>query len=68
MCHKNEIQIERLPPNTIENASAQNGIQNGKKSEKTIIQEALIRNRGNRNRVAKELDMRRSTHWRKIKS
>jgi transcriptional regulator with PAS, ATPase and Fis domain len=37
-------------------------------TEREVIEEALRRHRGNRNAVATELGMHRSTLWRKMKA
>ncbi len=67
MCHGGSIKPEHLPGKIVHNAALQNGGNGHPKSEKKIIEEALVRNRGNRNRVARELGMHRSTLWRKMR-
>ncbi len=68
MCHGRSIEPEHLPGKIVNAAALKNGYNNHPKSEKKIIEEALIRNNGNRNRVARELGMHRSTLWRKIRT
>lgn len=68
MCHEEEIKSEHLPPKMVNNATVQNGTSSNNKSERRIIEEALVRNHGNRSRVAQELGIHRSTLWRKIKT
>jgi len=68
MCHGSSIEPEHLPAKVVNAAALKNGRNDNPKSERKIIEEALIRNNGNRNRVARELGMHRSTLWRKIKT
>ena len=67
MCNNAEIQVEHLPPNIINECANTKGFVRDKKSEKVVIREALIRNKGNKTRTANELGMHRATLYRKIK-
>jgi PAS domain S-box-containing protein len=68
MCHGRNIRPEHLPGKIINMAALKNGQNGYPRNERKIIEEALTRNNGNRNRVAQELGMHRSTLWRKIKT
>ncbi len=70
ICRGNIIEPEHLPERileavrSIEERSGQPSY--GQSSEESIIREALVRNRGNRRKTADELNMHRSTLWRKM--
>jgi len=68
MCHDHEIQAEHLPNQIIKQSMKSSTLALDKKSEKEIILETLQRNNGNKTRSAHELDMHRSTLWRKLKT
>jgi len=67
MCSKDEIRVRHLPQDIVEAANGANGITSDARNEEEVIREALQRHLGNRNRVAEELGVHRSTLWRKIK-
>jgi transcriptional regulator of acetoin/glycerol metabolism len=70
ICRGNIIQIEHLPErilDAVHKAGKSHCIPfNGGSSEEAIIHEALVRNKGNRNKTARELGMHRATLWRKM--
>lgn len=68
MCHDREILPEHLPPGILSKAVIKNGNGSDPENEEALIKEALVRNRGHRSLVARELGMHRSTLWRKMKS
>jgi PAS domain S-box-containing protein len=68
MCGSEEIQTEHLPRHLVEFSGIQNGAHPGPQSEKQMIEEALIRHKGNRTQAAVELGMHRTTLWRKMRT
>ncbi len=68
MCHGDQIESCHLPANISETQVERVSISTNGNSEKKIIQDALRRNNGNRNKTARELGVHRSTLWRKLKS
>lgn len=67
------IEVEHLPLRIVE-AARENMNQHKRSSvaapetnEEAILREALVRHKGNRTKVAKELGLHRSTLWRKLK-
>ena len=68
MCHGDEIGLEDLPLAIANGAVLSASCIPEARNEKAMIEDALIRNRGQKMRVAQELGMHRSTLWRKIKS
>ncbi len=68
MCHGDEIGLEDLPLAIANGAVLSTGCIPEARNEKALIEDALIRNHGQKMRVAQELGMHRSTLWRKIKS
>ncbi len=67
MCEGEELLPEHLPPHvTTEVELAAHPLPPG--SERQMIEEALRRHQGNRSAAASELQMHRSTLWRKLKS
>ncbi len=67
MCHSKEILAEHLPQHILTEAVIKNGNGSDSENEEAVIKEALVRNRGHRTLVARELGMHRSTLWRKMK-
>lgn len=67
MCHDQEIQIEHLPTHINVRNTKNLDQTHVQKSEKEIILSVLQRHRGNKSLAAQELDMHRSTLWRKLK-
>jgi PAS domain S-box-containing protein len=67
MCRNGVILPEHLPESILDEYYISEGGSENFKSEKEIIIESLKRNNGNRQRVADELGIHRSTLWRKIK-
>ena len=73
LCRGNTIEIEHLPLRIVEAARENMNKQKNRSlgpsetSEEAILREALTRNRGNRSKTALELNMHRSTLWRKMK-
>jgi PAS domain S-box-containing protein len=70
ICRGTIIEPMHLPERIVEAVNS-NGSKPGKpqyagSSEESIIREALTRNNGNRTRTADELEMHRSTLWRKM--
>ena len=68
MCHGRQLEPEHFPAHIISPEGGTNGIMPDRQSEKDMIADALRRHQGNRNRVAEELGVHRTTLWRKIKS
>lgn len=68
LCHDDVIRIAHLPAHLVEQSAETNGVAFNGDSEKHVIEEALLRHKGNRNQVARELGMHRSTLWRKLKA
>ncbi len=66
MCHREEVGVEHLPVMITRESLAANGVSSGKRNEREVIVEALQRNRGSRERTARELGIHRSTLWRKL--
>ncbi len=68
MCQGEEIQVEHLPHHIIAlPAVTEDLLANSRVTEKQLIAESLRRNMGNRNGTARELNMHRTTLWRKMK-
>jgi PAS domain S-box-containing protein len=68
MCKGDEIQVQCLPQTvTAEGATPSGPPPAPEETERRLIEEALRRHYGNRQRVADELGMHRSTLWRKIR-
>jgi len=68
MCHGEEISIEHLPHHVLSKSASHSPAHLEQKDERSIIRQALERNRGNKTKAAIELGMHRSTLWRKIKT
>ncbi len=68
MCHGQEIELEHLPPHITNYQIAGLKPDTNHKSEKSVILEVLKRNKGNKAKSAAELEMHRSTLWRKMKT
>lgn len=68
MCHDNEIQAQHLPLTITREGIGVKTVTPGKKDEREVIVEALLRNKGNRTKAAEELGIHRTTLWRKAKS
>jgi len=70
ICRGNIIGVEHLPERILDavrtDEESSRRASYGQSSEESIIREALARNSGNREKTAEELDMHRSTLWRKI--
>jgi len=68
MCGGEEILAEHLPRSIVDpkDEGTPRGVDAS--NEKEILEEAIRRNMGNRNRTARELGMHRSTLWRKLKA
>jgi len=69
MCQGQDIAVEHLPDHVVRDGLM--GRPSGAvavQSERQVIEEALRRNLGNRQKVAHELDMHRTTLWRKMKA
>jgi PAS domain S-box-containing protein len=67
MCRSEQIEIEHLPQKIQDSAHSPRRSAVTEKSERAIIEESLERNNWNRQTTARELDMHRSTLWRKIR-
>jgi DNA-binding NtrC family response regulator len=68
MCHGNQIELEHLPLSILDSNQIESNQKNPPShNEKELIKQSLIRNRGNRTLVARELGIHRSTLWRKMK-
>jgi len=68
MCHDKEISPTHLPPNILSEVVSRDGNGSDPANEETLIKEALIRHKGHRTMVARELGIHRSTLWRKMKT
>jgi len=68
MCQDDVILVEHLPQTIREGVSAVSNLAFNRRNEKAIIQESIHRHHGNRNLVAVELGIHRSTLWRKMKT
>ncbi len=67
MCHGDEIKVKHLPLNIINKVANTKEFVQNKKSERNVIEESLMRNKGNKARTAKELGIHRVTLYRKLK-
>ena len=67
MCRNGIILPEHLPETILDEYYLREGVSDNFKSEKELIIESLKRNNGNRQKVAEELGIHRTTLWRKIK-
>jgi PAS domain S-box-containing protein len=67
ICRGDLIEREHLPQRIAQFVKLASGTGIREQSEKAIIREALVRNRGNRQATSVELGMHRSTLWRKLR-
>ncbi|MGM0668343.1 MAG: sigma-54 interaction domain-containing protein [Gemmatimonadota bacterium] len=73
LCHNGLIDVKHLPEDLTEEGSVMGAAEPSKPmdpigaSEADTIREALVRNQGHKGRTAEELQMSRTTLWRKLK-